>query len=247
MAMVRASNNINPKCVNSGDKKIVVVDDHQYALLAWAKLFQKTQKSCALVSIDYHPDTNPPFWLYAYQKAMAIDPEREVSLVSIFQQKILASIDPADIKSIELVMEKMRNDEQINTAMSLGYLKNYHMINCMEKHQYETGHHYLVEKENFGSLGDNMFKEIKFSLDTLGEEAYILDIDLDYFSALKNFQYQSEQITVFKKLVQGASLITIARSATYFDYLKEDDFSIEECEDKLITLITSILNKNRLK
>ncbi len=240
--MVMASNNINPKCVSLRAKKIVVVDDHQYVLLAWAELFKKTQKAHTLVSIDYHPDTNPSFWLYAFQKAMAIDPDREASLVPIFQQKLMASIDPLDIKSVERVMEKMRNDEHINTAMNLGYLKNYHMINCMEKHQYETGHHYLVANENFGSLDDKMFKDAGFSVKSIEKEAYILDIDLDYFSSRESFQYQSEKSIVFKKLVLGASLITIARSVTYFDYLKKDDFSIAECEDNLITLIGKIIS-----
>lgn len=238
-------NNLHPKCVILENKKIMVVDDHQYTLLVWGKLFQETGKAYTLVSIDYHPDTNPPFWLYAIQKSTAIDPNREESLVPKFQNKIMASIDSLNLETIKAVMDQMRNDEHINTAMALGYLKDYHMINCMKKHQYPLGHHYLVVKKDFGSLEDTMFSEVEFSCKCLEDEGFILDIDLDYFSAMANFEYDPQHFTVFKQLVKGASLITIARSKTYFDYLKKDNFSIEVCEVKLMTLLEEVLKESK--
>ncbi|MBM6969387.1 MAG: hypothetical protein IZT75_10630 [Pseudoramibacter alactolyticus] len=51
----------------------------------------------------------------------------------------------------------MNNDEQINTAMALGYLADYHMINCMARHEYASGRHYLVPEAHFGDLSDAMF------------------------------------------------------------------------------------------
>ncbi|MGV8906779.1 MAG: UPF0489 family protein [Acetobacterium sp.] len=226
-------------------KKIMVVDDHQYTLLVWGKLFLETRKAYQLVSIDYHPDTNPPFWLYAVQKAIAIDPDREEILVPEFQKKVMDAIDPLNLESIEAVMNQMRNDEHINTAMVLGYLKDYHMINCMEKHEYPLGHHYLVNEKDFGSLHDNMFSNVGFSIKALKKEAYILDIDLDYFSSLVNFEYKPRDFSILKQLVQGASLITVARSKTYFDYLKKENFSIAMCEGKLIAWLEEILKANK--
>ena|GEM_PF-587613 len=236
-------NNLHPKCAIYRDKEILVVDDHQYTLLIWGKLSQETSKAYTLVSIDYHPDTNPPFWLYATQKAMAVDPDREEVLVAKFQKKVMATIDPLNLKTVETVMDVMRNDEHINTAMTLGYLKDYHMINCMEKHQYLKGHHYLVAKNNFGSLEDTMFSEADFLVESLEGESFILDIDLDYFSVLENFQYNPEKFGMFKRLVRGASLITIARSRTYFDYLKKENFTIESCEEKFMALLEKILEE----
>lgn len=241
LEILKAPNNLNPRARMLGKKRIMVVDDHQYALLVWGKLFQETRKAYRLVSIDYHPDTNPPFWLYAAQKAMAIDPDREEVLVPKFQKKIMSDIDPLNIKSIVAAMDQMRNDEHINTAMTLGYLKDYHMINCMERHQYLLGHHYLVKKRDFGSLKDNMFSNAGFSIKALKKEAYILDIDLDYFPNLVNFEYNPSDLGILKELVQGASIITIARSKTYFDYLKKENFTIELCEEKLIALLEDIL------
>ncbi len=221
----------------------MVVDDHQYALLVWGQLFQQSKKSSVLVSIDYHPDTNPSFWLYAYQKAMAINPDKEAALVDRFQKKILSMLDPLNLKTIEDAMGKLRNDEHIYTAMELGYIKDYHMINCMEKHQYPRGHHYLVSENHFGSLDDHMFEDSVFSMKNLSQDNLILDIDLDYFSSLKSFDLDLNRNTVFSQLVNRAKLITIARSESYFNYLKKEDCTIKECEEELIYLLEDVLKK----
>ncbi|MBC3797806.1 UPF0489 family protein [Acetobacterium tundrae] len=235
------NNNLKPKCLCVKGKNIMVVDDHQYALLVWGQLFQQSKKSSILVSIDYHPDTNPSFWLYAYQKAMAINPDKEAVLVDRFQKKILSTLDPLNLKTIEGAMGKLRNDEHIYTAMELGYIKDYHMINCMEKHQYLRGHHYLVSENHFGSLDDHMFEDSVFSMKNLSQDNLILDIDLDYFSSLKSFDLDLNRNTVFSQLVNQAQLITIARSESYFNYLKKADCTIEECEEKLIDLLEEVL------
>ncbi|MBI4857651.1 MAG: UPF0489 family protein [Acetobacterium woodii] len=237
-----SDNNLTPRHEHINGKDIWVVDDHQYVLLIWGKLFQLHKKPMVLLSIDYHPDTNPPFWLYAYQKAMAIDPDREDQLVAKFQNKMLSSINSDQLDSIELVMGQMRNDEHINTAMELGYLSDYHMINCMEKHAYLTGNHYLVPKNQFGSLADTMFKNIGLPLATISSQELILDIDLDYFLRRENIDLDLNQNTIFSDLVKQARVITVARSKTYFDFLKNDPFTIEICEEKLIKLLAKILS-----
>lgn len=235
-----SDNNLTPRHVNIKGKDIWVVDDHQYVLLIWGKLFQISKKPMVLLSIDYHPDTNPPFWLYAYQKAIAIDPDREVELVEKFQNKMLSSINSDQLDSIALVMGQLRNDEHINTAMELGYLSDYHMINCMEKHNYSSGNHYLVPENQFGSLEDTMFKNISFP-QNINLRNLILDIDLDYFLGRKNFDLDLSQNTIFSDLVNQARMITVARSKTYFEFLRNDAFTIEVCEEKLMNLLEQIL------
>ena len=91
-----SNNNLTPRYFNIMGKDIWIVDDHQYVLLIWGQLFQLEKNKMVLVSIDYHPDTNPPFWLYAYQKAMAIDPDREVELVANFQNKMIGVDQPSE-------------------------------------------------------------------------------------------------------------------------------------------------------
>jgi cystathionine beta-lyase family protein involved in aluminum resistance len=229
--------NLNPETFKLADKTIKVVEDHQYAFLIWADWYQKKQEASVLVSIDFHPDTNPPFWLTAYQKAMAKNPDQEESLTRKFQQQILTKMDVKNRQSLEAVMASMRNDEQINTAMKLGIVNDYHMINCMEAHQYPTGHHYLVSQVHFGSLDDTMFEAIDFKEEALAE--IILDIDLDYFS--KPVFCRPDEQKIFGQLLKKAKLITIARSSKYFEYLKKENFSIDECQQMILDLIEKCL------
>ncbi|WP_195270674.1 hypothetical protein [Eubacterium sp. 1001713B170207_170306_E7] len=234
----------NLRIIPFREKKMYIVDNHQYALLIWAREVLQCNMPGVLVSIDYHPDTNPSFWLYAYQKAIAIDPEREETLCSIFQKKIMEEIDPLRLDTLAEKMPLMRNDEQINTAMELGYLIDYHMINCMEKHCYTKGHHYRVPEEKFGILKDDMFQAAGFGLSSLCNQEksiLILDIDLDYFMKRENFVVSSNEMSVFKKLLKAAHLITCARSATYFEHLKREHFTIEACENALITMLKNLM------
>ncbi|WP_303871984.1 UPF0489 family protein [Acetobacterium wieringae] len=243
MGANRNNSNLKPCSHNIEGKEIWVVDDHQYVLLIWGRLFQNRKQPLVLVSIDYHPDTNPPFWLWAYQKAMAIDPEREAELVKKFQNRMVSTLEPLNLNSLQMVMDQIRNDEHINAAMELGYLSNYHMINCMEKHVYSRGHHYLVPESQFGSLKDDMFKNVGLSLKKIRNESLILDIDLDYFLRPENFELDLKRNSIFADLVNQAQIITVARSKTYFDFLKTDPFTIEYCEAKLIELLEKIIQK----
>lgn len=225
-----------------GGHPMFTVDNHQFALLQWAQAALEIGQPFVLVSIDYHPDTNPPFWLQAYQKAMAINPEREEALVECFTQRVFDRINPKDISTLEAQMPLMRNDEHINTAITLGYLKDYHMINCMERHEYAQGHHYLVNEAHFGSLKDDMFAACGFDISCLKDSEgsylkYILDIDLDYFMRLDDLNVIPREMTVMAELVQHAQLITSARSTAYFDYLKQVDFDINVCEKALVELL----------
>lgn len=232
------------KRISLGSKTLSIVDNHQYALLVWAEAFLKNHEPLTLVSIDYHPDTNPPFWLQAYQKAMAIDPTREDELVRIFIDRIMEEIRFDEIDSLGEKMALMRNDEHINTAMFLGYLKDYHMINCMEKHCYETGTHYLVPKAYFGSLKNEAFLAADFSAEKFLKNLkgpLILDVDLDYFMRMSDFLPNSSQMSDFISLCHRADLITSARSVTYFEHLRREPFSIEVCEKAFIELLRKIL------
>ncbi|MEG0681472.1 MAG: hypothetical protein RSE20_08790 [Eubacterium sp.] len=234
------------KKINLGQKMLCIVDNHQYVLPLWGALALKRNAAFQLVSIDYHPDTNPSFWLNAYQKAMAIDPSREEALVNLFQKRILDQIDPKNLESLAVQMPLMRNDEHINTAMEFGYLSDYHMINCMEKHCYSKGHHYLVEPLNFGKLTDRSLSQSGFDLELIRKKGgylpFILDIDLDYFMKPSDFEVIPEEMMIFKTLVQKSSMITCARSVTYFNHLKRDTFDIESCEKKLIQLLETIIS-----
>lgn len=221
------------------DGRIIgVVDDHQYAILLWAALWQTTRTPAVLVSIDFHPDTDPPFWLASYQKAVARDPTNAEALTQKYSARRLAQIDPEDGGSLLAQMPLMHNDEQINTAMALGVLADYHMINCMARHEYASGHHYRVPEVHFGDLSDAMFAAAGSDFGALPQNRpLILDIDLDYFPDASGFATAGP---VFRALAARAQTFSMARSRSYFEYLKSSEaktFSMADCEAAGLALI----------
>ena len=50
-----------------GDKKVVVVESHNYVLPVWAEYCSKLKKEYRLITLDYHMDTRPIFSQCAYQ------------------------------------------------------------------------------------------------------------------------------------------------------------------------------------
>ena len=226
------------KIVKVKNKSIYIIDKHQYTLPLWGELSIRNKKSYVLVSIDYHPDTNPPFYQSSlYEATMKDDKNNEILAKKIIKRKIKL-IDRFDIENLSNISDKLSNDEHINTALELSYLSDYHMINCMDKHEYDRGHHYKVSKEFYSSLENEMFKSINFSIP---DDEIILDIDLDYFSKRNSFNPKNNNI--IKELINKAVIITVARSKKYFEYLKRDEFTMQECEDECINMIKKIIEK----
>jgi len=228
----------NLKILNIKGKKVYIVDQHQYTLPLWAYESIISDESYALVSIDYHPDTNPPFWQTAHYKAIMKDDERVEVLTELFIEERLKSIDSKNIRRIIDLPKDLNNDEHIHTAYALGYLNHYHMINCMDAHEYKWGSHYLIGEEHFSSLEDEMFESIGFKMP---EDKFILDIDLDYFSSINSFTVSSDLF--IKGLIRKSEFITIARSKKYFEYLKkpQEDFTLETCEKLCLKMIENYL------
>lgn len=218
------------------DKDIYVVDRHQYVLPIWSYYSNTNNERYNLISIDYHPDTNPPFWQKAYYKAIVDNREEDEAYLLSISENMLIKVDPSDYQGIVKYVDDLNNDEHINSALNLNYISDYHMINCMDKHMYQSGTHYLLSEEYFGSLKDEMFSSIDFSIPN---GKFILDIDLDYFLLKNNFN--REDMSIFENLVKDSQFITIARSVKYFNYLRREEFDINECEELLIELISDIL------
>lgn len=78
--------------------------------------------------------------------------------------------------------------------------------------------------------------KIKAKIGPLDTLPYILDIDIDAFSTRKALSPTDP--SEFKRLARHASIITVARERDCFaDCRLEDDFSFEEAESALLTLL----------
>ncbi|MBN2897281.1 MAG: UPF0489 family protein [Clostridia bacterium] len=221
-----------------GNKEIYITDRHQYVLPIWTAYSNENAASYVLVSIDYHPDTNPPFWQVLTLKATLDNREDDPAYFNRLLEKKIHSLDRYDIGKVIAAVEELNNDEHINTAMALGVLSDYHMLNCMDVHKYESGRHYLIDKKYFGLLEDGMFQSVNFELPP---RPFILDIDLDYFMRTSDFDIKKD--AYFAKLVEDAEIITVARSKKYFEYLKKEAFSIDACESLLLDCFRRYLEK----
>lgn len=228
----------NLKILKINQKKIFIIDKHQYSLPIWGYFSNKNNKSYTLVSIDYHPDTNPPF-LQSSQYQASLKHGGEKLINKIINKKI-NSINKYNIENLIKKTDNLSNDEHINTAIRLKYLNDYHMINCMDKHNYSIGRHYLLKEKFFSRLDDQMFNSINFKIP---KKDYILDIDLDFFLDKKSLYYKNKNY-IFNQLVRKSKFITIARSKKYFNYLKKENFTIKECENLLINLIKKIVRSD---
>lgn len=218
------------------NKMVYIVDRHQYTLPIWAYYSLKNKQAYELVSIDYHPDTQPPFWQKMQLKAINMNVDDVDGKVEELIDARLYKVDREN--AVQLIEEahELNNDEHIHTAIHLKYLTTYHMLNCMDAHDFPEGKHYLIDEKFFGSLEDFMFESVGFECPN---KPMILDIDLDYF--LDQSFDSPESLDIFTKLVKRAEIITVARSVKYFEYLKREAFSIEECEEKLLKLIGTLV------
>lgn len=218
-------------------KPVYIVDQHQYVLPLWAHYSLSTNQSYCLVSIDYHPDTNPPFWQFFEYERIVHNKDN-----SFLKKKIHEKIKKIHSTSLEELIASvtaLNNDEHITTALRLNYIHDYHMINCMDEHHYPHGTHYLVSKKHFSGLTDAMFQSINFKPP---KEKFILDIDLDFFLTRESLEF-NPLLSIFETLVRDAEIITIARSKKYFEYLKKEAYTIKDCEGALLKLIQKILGE----
>lgn len=226
----------NLRVENIKGKAVYVVDRHQFTLPIWAYASLSNNESYELVSIDYHPDTQPPFWQRMQFKAINRNPEDIEALTERLIEDRVWKLDRENAVRLIEETHELNNDEHIHTAVFLKYLTTYHMLNCMDAHEFNEGTHYLIGEKYFGSLRDDMFESVGFEIPN---EPFILDIDLDYFLDKSFVEFGEDRI--FRTLVRKAKIITVARSVKYFNYLKREDFDIHECEDMLLKLIEDIL------
>lgn len=247
---------------NNYSKKIVIVNHHQEVLPVWAKKYFEIGKKLKLITLDYHADTVMPFRTYSSKVVLNEGNNNIIERMQKFQSELIKLIKSnLTLETITEWSEKLNCDEQIMAAYRFGIIKDYQVIYCMEEDFREVGgEHLKYNKLDCNGIFQPSSKCTEFCPYTelikcnsrledfylkstnleIPDSEFILDIDLDYFQTKKSLF--PEKHLIFKELVQKSSIITVARSRSYFQDLKIDgDLDLESAEQYLIQLIEKCL------
>lgn len=93
--------------------------DHAVALKPWIQIRESLAQPPILFTLDHHTDTHEAFISHACKSAGSFTNPSSWETVA---EKCLAEIDLTNEASVESALQKLRNDEQIRTAIRLGVL-----------------------------------------------------------------------------------------------------------------------------
>lgn len=128
---------ISYECINQ--KPIYIFESHHYALIPWCKLRQKLEQSPILISLDHHTDTHEPF-LHECLKENPLKLTYDESKIKL----LLDKIDFNNIESIKKVLDKLRNDEHIKTALKKDIVSKAFIISYDNIHDFPLS----IEEDN---------------------------------------------------------------------------------------------------
>lgn len=214
------------------NKKIVIIENHNFVLPTWAEYCAKLEKEYRLITIDYHMDTRPIFSRYACQVCNGdiVKVNDYIVQRELYDKYIKYKYDFLKIE--ELARKYVYHDEHIMVGYNMGYLSDFYCI-CKDREDYTEGYkHYFVMGEDTGL--------IQFCDEAMKKE-YMLDIDLDFFNTREDCESNRE---ILEKLVRGTDIITIARENRYFDYLREDcEWTNDIALKRILSLIERVAEK----
>ena len=101
------------------DKDIFIFKDHHFALYPWLNLRCKLNKPLNLLSLDHHTDIHEPFLNKCF-----INNEYD----KILAKKYINNIDINNESSLDIVIDKLRNDEHIKTAIDANIINTAFII-----------------------------------------------------------------------------------------------------------------------
>lgn len=231
--------------------KIVIVDSHHKVLPAWAEYRSSLSHPPRLITLDHHTDTSPPFRNYA--RGLPDNPDLE-----LIQRSRLNQMDFSNPRSIYEALGYLNNDEHILTALAVDIIDAAAIIAHRARDtDYEIfkAHRILcrtvcaaatVGREACDQVLESHFLKDKldgFEADLkewrqppLLSKPYILDIDLDYFNT--RAAIEPRDATIFRRLVEGAGLITIATEPEYVEHCRLD---VELDSDFLLSAIKKMI------
>lgn len=220
--------------------ELKVVDSHNKVIQHWAELRSQLIKAPRLITLDHHTDTSKPFRRKIRQMVAEENLQMSANLFDERQQNFLQAVDFKNKSSVLEAQKNLNNDEHIVAAIQTDIISSasvvahnaqdtdlatyeLHKIICVSVPDKIQGLTTSKTKPDYDIVLESEFLEScieKFNLvlqeaheALLLDLPYIFDIDLDYLNTLKSIEPNCDRY--LKKLLAGASLITIATEPEY--------------------------------
>ncbi len=221
------------------DKLLVIFDSHNMALPVWGAYSNSLCSSCQLITFDSHSDTLTPFTHLLsncgehigkdYSKKQCVE---AVLQGKSFQMKCFVLSDAIEIAS------SLRHDEHIKAAVDWHYISRYFVVTSDDNIEYNQRLD-LNDGYDCAYLTKNdWFRNAPTFIDDV---PIVVDFDLDFFTQIRDFE--DIKSDTFKRLIQKARLITIAREPVYFNKCKENQNDISYTNDLACDMLISLLRE----
>ncbi|MCA7967344.1 UPF0489 family protein [Burkholderia cenocepacia] len=224
--------------MNIGGKDVYIVESHQSILESWAAVRRNLPAAPALLTLDHHTDTHPPFLGHRFRAAGGSLGTTGKTPMDALLPGLLNNLDYKNEKSVLNAIFMLGNDEHITTAIEAGIVSRAFVINhmssrvaylkiyattaactvecqkvdhsdCQAKHSAQMLESVYLDR----ALIDLNTKAQRDGAPAVEAEPYILDIDLDYFHAETSIE--PANTATFYRLVKNAVAVTIAKESTY--------------------------------
>ncbi len=241
-------------------KQIYVVDNHHETLIALSMEWRSRNHSALnMLTLDQHCDVLPAFGRCCTETNGDMDETRRRQLIKQFT--------PADPAQVEGAIKLLRHDEHIDLALRGGLLCNSGIIS---KENFTAPAHDKIyiscdavwpettlllnhpeahEAANSQVLQDDFLHRQLQDLYRLGapdylngDEAFLLDIDLDYFMDEAALSLGGDQ-RIFRDLFRRAEYVTVSLEECWVKIMRPrgKNYTSQELLDKLLNLFSQVI------
>lgn len=240
-------------------KPVRIVESHEEVLVDWAEAALAAGTPLTLVTIDRHLDTASALTASFAEDGGGDDAAEDAHGLAEWQQRVLSRYHDASPEDLELLVERLQNDEHIDAALRLGILDRVLIISsqagrtgdlplpraavyrppCAPECDSDPHDAPQCQRRRYDAMLESSL--LRSALAQLGFEAdapYVLDIDLDTFSTRKGLE--PADAAAFHALIAGAQCVTVAREPEYVNE-SLDDHDADEIEAAILRHIASAM------
>ena len=231
-------------------KPVFICEEHHHVLTFWHQFRNQVPY---LLTFDHHTDLHRAFQHLLNEKNRNYDKTQKEW--DLDQSEVLKGISINDFDTIL----RLKHDEHIDAAIQAGIIKKA-LVYSYDSYRSKPNRVYAIngdEKYNNEPIINNsiIYQDVESPIESTELEegfkrfdlclsrdewmkSYILDIDLDFFHTCKSIH--PIDVSIFKKLIDGAIGISIAKESLWIKQWKEDydkDLSVEYLLNALLKII----------